>query len=46
MSVFSTECICIKCAETEKLDPEYEKAKEAEIDQIKKGNYNFKGIRG
>ena len=46
MSAFSTECICMECKYKEKIDPEYKKAKDAEIDQIKKGNYNFKGMRG
>ena len=46
MSAFNTQCICMECAEKERTDPEYKKAKDAEIDEIKKGNYNYKGIRG
>ena len=45
MSMFSTECICPECKEKERCDPEYETARDAEIEEIKKGNYNFKGIR-
>jgi hypothetical protein len=46
MSRFNTDCICIDCAQKEKSDPEYEKAVQAELKEIKKGNYGFKGIRG
>jgi len=44
MSMFSEECICMTCAEKEKQDKDYNKAVEADHEQIKKGNYNFKGI--
>ena len=46
MSRFNTDCICIPCSEKEKKDPEYEKAAREELEEVKKGNYNFKGIRG
>lgn len=46
MSMFSTECICLECSDKEKLDKDYKKALEADKEEIKKGNYNFKGIRG
>jgi hypothetical protein len=46
MSRFNTDCICIDCAQKEKSDPEYEKAVQAELKEIEKGNYGFKGIRG
>lgn len=46
MSRFNTECICMDCAEKEKKDKDYEKAVKAEYEEIKKGNYNYKGIRG
>lgn len=46
MSAFSQECICMSCKEKEIKDPEYDKAVEADHKEIKKGNYNFKGIRG
>ena len=45
MSAFSTEFICIICSEKEKQDPEYNKAVHADHEQIKLGDYNFKGIR-
>ncbi len=46
MSAFNTQCICMECKEKERFDPEYKKAVDAEHEEIKKGNYNFKGIRG
>lgn len=46
MSIFNTDCICIACFEKEKQDKNYYKALKADHEQIKKGNYNFKGIRG
>lgn len=46
MSMINTECICLACKEKEKARKDYEKAVEAEQDEIKKGNYNYKGIKG
>lgn len=46
MSVFNTDCICIACSEKEKKNKDYEKAVKADHAEIKKGNYNYKGIRG
>ena len=45
MSMFSTQCLCIKCIDKERKDPDYKKAVEADHEQIKLGNYNFPGIR-
>jgi hypothetical protein len=46
MSMFNTDCICLDCKDKERYEAEYQKAVEAEREEIKKGNYNFKGIRG
>ena len=46
ISAFNEDCICISCAENEKKDPDYDKARKAEHDEIKRGNYNYQGIRG
>lgn len=46
MSMFNEDVICMKCKDAEKKDPEYSKAVEADHVEIKKGNYNYKGIRG
>jgi hypothetical protein len=44
MSRFNTDCLCMECIKKEKELPEYKKAVEVEMEEIKKGNYNFKGI--
>ena len=44
MSYFNTDTICVDCLGIEEQHPDYEKARQAEADQILKGNYNFKGI--
>jgi hypothetical protein len=44
MSRFNTDCLCPACAEAEKSHPHYREAVEAELAEIRKGNYNFKGI--
>lgn len=46
MSMFNEQCICIECAEAERKDPDYQKAVEADHAEIRKGNYNYKGLRG
>jgi hypothetical protein len=46
MSMFNENCICMSCKEKETMDPEYRKAVEADQEEIKKGNFNYKGIRG
>jgi len=46
MSKFNEDCICIPCSDKEKQDPDYDKAVKADHEQIKQGNYNFRGIRG
>ena len=45
MSFFNTDLICSKCEDTEKLDPEYKQAVEAERAEVMNGNMNFAGIR-
>ena len=44
MSRFNTDCICMACAEAETRHPDYQKAVEAELAEIRKGNRNFEGI--
>ena len=46
MSMFSEECICLDCKEKEKEDKDYKKASDLENEQVKSGNYNYKGMRG
>lgn len=44
MSIFNTDCICLECKEKETKLPNYKLALEKENLEIKKGNFNFKGI--
>jgi len=46
MSRLNMDCICMKCSEQEKQDKDYNKAVEAEREEIKEGNYNYKGLKG
>jgi hypothetical protein len=43
MSVFNEDVICMDCKKEEKNDPEYGAAVEAESEEIRKGNTNYKG---
>lgn len=44
MSMFNLDIICHKCKKEEMKHPDYEKAREAEWNECKKGNYCFEGI--
>lgn len=44
MSMFNEDCICMDCKAKERQRPDYRDALEADRAEIKKGNYNFKGI--
>ena len=44
MSMFNTQNICMSCKERERKHPMYENAREAERQEILKGNYNYSGI--
>lgn len=46
MSWLNTQLICDECDEKEKDHPRYKEAREVELQQVKAGNYNFKGILG
>jgi hypothetical protein len=46
MSTFNSQCICMNCKEKEKQDKDYDKAVQAEHEEMKKGNYNYKGLKG
>ena len=45
MSWLNTDECCQKCLEEEKNEPDYILAKEIEAEQVKNGNYNYKGLR-
>lgn len=44
MSMFNEDCICMDCKKEETQLRDYAKAVEADHAEIRKGNYNFKGI--
>lgn len=44
MSYFNTQIICMECDEKERAHPDFKKAQEAEIAQVRAGNYNYEGI--
>ena len=46
MSMYSTECLCLACKEKERALEDYQAAVKAELDEVKKGNLNYKGIKG
>lgn len=46
MSMYNTDCICPECKDKEKKRNDYQEAVKADHEEIKKGNYNFKGIKG
>ncbi len=46
MSMYNEDCICMECKDKEKKRQDYNDAVKADIEEIKKGNYNYKGIKG
>jgi hypothetical protein len=46
MSMYNTDCLCLRCKEKETKRADYGEAVKVEHEEIKKGNYNFKGIKG
>jgi ssDNA-binding Zn-finger/Zn-ribbon topoisomerase 1 len=44
MSRFNTDVLCPACIEEEKKHPDYEKAAEAELAAVRRGDMNFPGI--
>lgn len=44
MSMFNEDCICMKCKDAERERADYDRAVQADHEEIKKGNYNYKGV--
>lgn len=44
MSMFNEDCICLGCKDAETKEKNYDKAVQADHEQIRQGNYNFKGV--
>ncbi len=45
MSMYSTECLCLACKERERKREDYPEAVAADHREIRKGNYQYRGIR-
>lgn len=43
-STFTIEQICLACKGREESHPDYERARQAEADAVRGGDYNFPGI--
>ena len=43
-SMYNEQVICMACKEKERQRPDYHEAVEAELDAVRHGNRNFKGI--
>lgn len=44
MSMYNHDCICLDCKNKEYERPDYREAVDADIAEIRNGNYNFQGI--
>ena len=44
MSLFNTEMCCSKCIQAERAHPKFQQARDAELEAISRGDYNFPGI--
>ncbi len=44
MSRFNTDCLCHRCIEEEHQHPDYQKAAEVELAELRAGNRNYSGI--
>ena len=43
-SFFNMDMICFNCSDLERAHPKYREAREAELEALKRGDYNFPGI--
>ncbi len=44
MSYLNKEILCLQCKEEEKTHPLYEKAKQKELEALKRGDYDYPGL--
>ena len=44
MSRFDTSCLCLACEREERQHPDYQKAADAELAAVRRGDMNFPGI--
>lgn len=43
-SYFNTDTICLPCRDLEEAHPQFEQARQAEMEAVERGDYNFHGI--
>lgn len=43
-SYFNTDQICMECDEAERNHPDFEKARDAELKEVQRGNFGYRGI--
>lgn len=44
MSMFNQDVICMSCKDKEKKDPDYELARQAEEEAVRRGDTNYPGL--
>ena len=44
MSKFNEDCLCMDCIQKERQRDDYKAASDAEIEAVRNGNFNFKGV--
>ena len=44
MGMFNPQMICPECETIERAHPKFKEARDTELDELLKGNYNFPGI--
>lgn len=44
MSMLNTDCLCLSCKNKEQQHQKYKQGTETELAEIKKGNYNYRGL--
>lgn len=44
MSMLNTDCLCLACKKKERTHPKYKEATNAELEAVRQGNYNYKGL--
>lgn len=42
--MYNEDCICLECKEEETQFEDYKIARDAEHEEVKRGNYNYEGI--
>jgi hypothetical protein len=42
--MFDESMICMECKKKEEAHPSYEEARKKEAEEVRKGNYNYRGI--